>query len=556
MSINARDLAYGIADGLVEINDVVAEDDKLENACRNLAENDTEENRKAVHDAYEEWNKELVDVSPLNNKLVEDAANERMKKAVEDYGNAPALEKFLDILDDEREKRGERRQNQLERNKCSKFLGIFEQAEIHIPRDPLVLDLDGDGIELYTESPVLFDLDGNGIKEGNAWIDSDDGILVLDRNGNGAIDDGRELFGDQTLLGDGNLADDGFEALRELDTNSDGFIDVNDQQFSELKIWRDINSDGISQAEELFDLSAYDVESIDLSGDDGSIDYGEGNSAIKTSTYSDSSSNTHLIGSMVLNSSVFHTEFIESDPLPLHLADLPSVAGMGRLRSLAYASSDSQDLESLYISYVNSGTEQRLGLIENLVLEWGKTNHFVYESNYSFSGVQQYIDNDPINGETEEYSLLVNKVKTLEAFSGRRFSDETLVPGQVDLIEQSFSELTSEIGSILNEKILFTKYSDLIDSDYSSGSLEFLFTDLISEIDLIFSQDFTSGIAELSALFDIGFEKYVNIGFDLLQIFDDKLNGYALTPEQINLMSEFGLSYENGILTDTNRNSR
>lgn len=72
--------------------------------------------------------------------------------------------------------------------------GIFDAAQswTNPPRvDPLVLDLDGDGIETVgvgITSPVLFDQNGDGVKEGTGWIKADDGFLVLDRNGNGAID--------------------------------------------------------------------------------------------------------------------------------------------------------------------------------------------------------------------------------------------------------------------------------------------------------------------------------------------------------------------------------
>ncbi|UJO03548.1 hypothetical protein [Xanthomonas arboricola] len=73
---------------------------------------------------------------------------------------------------------------------------LFDRARKWIPRrDPLTLDLDGDGIETVAASgKVLFDHDGDGIKTGTGWIASDDGLVVLDRNGNGTIDGGSELF--------------------------------------------------------------------------------------------------------------------------------------------------------------------------------------------------------------------------------------------------------------------------------------------------------------------------------------------------------------------------
>ena len=96
---------------------------------------------------------------------------------------------------------------------------FFDEAKNFLPRrDPLVLDLDGDGIETVSATgAVLFDHDGDGVRSGTGWISSDDGILVLDRNGNGLIDSGRELFGADTVLSDGSTATSGFAALADLD---------------------------------------------------------------------------------------------------------------------------------------------------------------------------------------------------------------------------------------------------------------------------------------------------------------------------------------------------
>ncbi|MBK2356768.1 hypothetical protein [Francisella hispaniensis] len=131
--------------------------------------------------------------------------------------------------------------------------------------DPLTFDLDGDGIETVSfEQGVLFDHQSTGVKEGMGWVSSDDGLLVRDLDGNGTIDSGRELFGDNTLKADGTKAAHGFEALSELDSNADGIFDVNDTEFENLQVWQDTNSDGISQANELKDLSQVGVSSIDL----------------------------------------------------------------------------------------------------------------------------------------------------------------------------------------------------------------------------------------------------------------------------------------------------
>jgi hypothetical protein len=126
--------------------------------------------------------------------------------------------------------------------------------------DPLILDLDGDGLEITRLSKgVLFDADGDTIKTGTAWAGADDGMLVWDRNNNGLIDSGRELFGDETILANGKKATHGFAALKELDTNQDNIFDNKDALYNTVKVWRDLNQDGISQTNELSGLNKLNI---------------------------------------------------------------------------------------------------------------------------------------------------------------------------------------------------------------------------------------------------------------------------------------------------------
>lgn len=112
---------------------------------------------------------------------------------------------------------------------------------------PLIFDLDGDGVEtLPLLGNAFFDHDDNGFAERSGWAAPDDGLLVWDRNGNGIIDDGKELFGSNTILINGAQATDGFQALAERDSNGDGKIDATDAVWSNLKIWKETDGDGIS----------------------------------------------------------------------------------------------------------------------------------------------------------------------------------------------------------------------------------------------------------------------------------------------------------------------
>ena len=96
------------------------------------------------------------------------------------------------------------------------------------------------------------------------WPTSRTPWLALDRNGNGAVDDGSELFGSATVLESGERAANGFIALRELDTDGDGQLTPADAGWSQLRLWNDGDSDRVSSSTELTGLGARRLVSIDL----------------------------------------------------------------------------------------------------------------------------------------------------------------------------------------------------------------------------------------------------------------------------------------------------
>ena len=183
------------------------------------------------------------------------------------------------------------------------------------PRDPLILDLDGDGIEataIDPSSPILFDHDADGIKAATGWIKADDGILVFDVNGNGTIDSGRELFGDNTLLPDGSNAANGFQAIAQHDADNNGKIDTADAIYSQLRVWQDANQDGISQTGELKTLAELGMASVNVTGQASNVTLGNGNSQPWTGTFTRTNGTTgesgtpELSGSLLLASNNFY----------------------------------------------------------------------------------------------------------------------------------------------------------------------------------------------------------------------------------------------------------
>ena len=137
---------------------------------------------------------------------------------------------------------------------------------------PLVLDLNGDGVRTVgIDAGIRFDLEAAGKATQVGWISPHDGFLALDRNHDGTINSGSELFGSATQLSDGRTARNGFEALRDLDSNRDGVIDARDQMFNDLTVWQDANQDGLTQQGELHSLNSLGIESFSLAAKDVSV---------------------------------------------------------------------------------------------------------------------------------------------------------------------------------------------------------------------------------------------------------------------------------------------
>ncbi len=198
--------------------------------------------------------------------------------------------------------------------------------------------VNGDGIATTAvTNGTHFDHDANGFAEATGWVNAQDGILVLDRNANGTIDSGRELFGSETLLANGQKAANGYVALAELDSNLDGQINNQDAAYTALNIWKDANGDGISQAGELLTLADAGVLSIAT----GSIAVNQldanGNTIKQTGTFTKADGTTGNSADIWFNVNKTRTLATEWLPETAAVAALPDLQGFGNVYDLHQA---------------------------------------------------------------------------------------------------------------------------------------------------------------------------------------------------------------------------
>ncbi len=164
--------------------------------------------------------------------------------------------------------------------------GIVNQAP------PIVLDLDGNGLDFVSRADgVTFDYMGNGERLGTGWVGRGDGILAIDINRNGTVDNGSEIvFGGNGLTDLQGLAAD-------FDSNGDGVLDANDAHFSLFGVWQDANGNGVSDEGEFRTLEDLGIVSINLRSDNQSYTAADGDVLVHgQSSFTRADGSTGIIG--------------------------------------------------------------------------------------------------------------------------------------------------------------------------------------------------------------------------------------------------------------------
>ena len=313
---------------------------------------------------------------------------------------------------------------------------IFRHGELN--RTPLVLDLDGNGVTTLDlrDLATQFDHDHDGFAERTGWVAPADGLLVRDLDGDGAILSGIELFGSATRLPDGSLAADGFAALAALDDHRDGRIDDRDTAWLDLRVWRDSNSNAISESEELLTLDRLQIASLALEHHTSSFVDFQGNQHRLVGSYRSNDGRTLALTDVWFAVDLTYSRPLRSLPVPDAIAALPDLPAMGTVASLhqVMAADPASPLHTLMRHWVVGSSLQRRDLVLPILLAW--------------TGVHD-LPVSPDSRDPEGFRLL----RALERLMGRPYGGETWsdIPpvGHVLALFQVFPEFRRSLQLLL-----------------------------------------------------------------------------------------------------------
>lgn len=323
-----------------------------------------------------------------------------------------------------------------------------------ITQSPLVLDLNGDGINTVgIDSGALFDFDGDGMATSTGWVAPSDGLLVLDRNHNGLIDNGGELFGNNVTEGTSVASPNGFAALAQLDSNHDGKISSADEKWDSLQIWRDVNGDGYTNPGELITLADAGVAEIGLSYTEymGLDDFG--NQLLQHGSYKTTGGDTHAVKDVWFAVDTATTVSTDVVDVTADVADVPDVVGMGRARDLRVAvmQDTSGTLRAAINAFANeSDIVERDKLLDKVLVVWAGASNVVAGSRGTWFNAQ--------------------KLGVLEAFMGQSyFQGDNAAPPKdpgynaVDSLNLAYSKLHEHYyAEIAAQTVLKPYYEEIV----------------------------------------------------------------------------------------------
>ena len=317
---------------------------------------------------------------------------------------------------------------------------------------PIIFDLDGDGIETISKSQgVYFDHDGNNFKESTGWVGADDGLLVRDINGDGLIDSGAELFGNNTRLEGGILAQNGYKALTELDDNQNGSLDSGDAIWKELQVWQDKNSNGRVDDGELTSLDDLNIKNIATKYTSSSSVDENGNSHKQKSEITFTDGSKSVSTDVWFDSNIEDSQYAGDYQLSEDILNMPYLKGSGNMTDLHIAMSQNDKLKALVEQFIANPLEaSKNNLLEDILFTWAgvenvsptlRSNEFDARKVAFLEVITgDTLSTDNLNGFTNKKAALQKEYQEYYDFSLARLMIQTAYQDEFNLITVEYKD--------------------------------------------------------------------------------------------------------------------
>lgn len=319
--------------------------------------------------------------------------------------------------------------------------------------EPIVLDLDGNGFGTTNVSNgVYFDFNNDGFAEKIAWADDGDGVLVADLNNNGKIDNGTEVLTAETLSS--------------FDTNNDGVINSEDENFANLKIMK---NDGtvLSLADAGVESINTNITETDYTDENENFLFGEG-------SFTKTDGTINNFGEYYFKTDYTDTEEVDLIEETEAVAALPDIENVGKLRSLHQAMLRDENLQMLVSNFVSETNDTtRMEILEQMIFKWAGCENIEINSRGIYVNAKNLALWEAINGK--------------DFISSNEGEDNPTFPNEeaASLIETEIAKFKNSIYAQLMQQTHLKTYYDAIDKT----EIQYDLTPVINLLDAQISQN-------------------------------------------------------------------
>ncbi len=386
--------------------------------------------------------------------------------------------------------------------------------------EPLILDLNGNGAHttklgwVEGQSSTYFDMDNDGFAERTAWVAAGDGMLVIDKNGNGKIDNQNELFGNNATYADG------FANLKQYDSNNDNKITSADAQFSQLRVWVDANGDGKTDKGELKTLADLKISQINLAATYLTNTYDQENEVGAKSTFIMDGQSQEIIDAWFRIDQT-DSHYTGNVTLDVRTLFLPTLKGFGDVKDMHVAMSQDATLLSLMQDLVATTTSSSF-------LKYTELDSKVQAILFRWVGVDGIASDATTQGLNTRMNVFLQKMTGYPGILENVPADQNVGPFGSPIQSTMFWRMFNQLKALLLNQIVGHEFFDKSTYNLATGEL--------NEVPHISEAGFAKIAADLESIKNPYDDLYYWSGLTNFLIHIKGLEKY--TPEEISKLNE------------------